>query len=105
MAAAKELSACRTVSEFVEKQAAFGKASFENFVAEATRLNEMYVAAAKDACAPLNARLTAAADIVKVALALWEKENVKLQDFPGPNLNLGAAGADIANPFAVPGNP
>jgi hypothetical protein len=45
------------------------------------------------------------ADITKVALAIWEKENVKLQDFPGPNLNLGAAGADIANPFAVPGNP
>lgn len=65
MAAVKQLSACRTVSELVEKQAAFGKTSFENFVAEAARLNEMYVAAAKDACAPLNARLTAAADIVK----------------------------------------
>lgn len=43
-------------------------------------------------------------DITKVALAIWEKENVKPQDFPGPNLSLGAAGVEITNPFAVPGN-
>lgn len=65
MAVAKELSSCRSVTEFVEKQTAFTKASFEGFVAEATRLNEMYAAAAKDAFAPLNARFTAAVEIVK----------------------------------------
>ena len=65
MAAAKELTACKSVSEFVEKQTEFGKTSIEGFVAEATKLNEMYAAAAKEAFAPLNARFTAAAEIVK----------------------------------------
>ena len=65
MAAAKELTTCKSVSEFVEKQTEFGKISIEGFVAEATKLNEMYAAAAKDAFAPLNARFTAAVGIVK----------------------------------------
>ncbi len=65
MAAAKELTACKSVAELFEKQTEFGKVSIEGFVAEATKLNEMYAAAAKEAFAPLNARFTAAADIVK----------------------------------------
>ena len=65
MAAAKELTTCKSVSEFVEKQTEFGKISIEGFVTEATKLNEMYAAAAKEAFAPLNARFTAAAGIVK----------------------------------------
>ncbi len=65
IAAAQELTACKSVTEFVEKQAEFGKVSIEGFVAEAAKLNEMYAAAAKEAFAPLNARFTAAADIVK----------------------------------------
>ncbi len=65
MAAAKELTACKSVSELVEKQTEFGKVSIEGFVAEATKLNEIYAAAAKEAFAPLNARFTAAAGIVK----------------------------------------
>ena len=65
MAATKELTACKSVGEFVEKQTEFGKVSIEGFVAEATKLNEMYAAAAKEAFAPLNARFTATADIVK----------------------------------------
>lgn len=65
MAAAKELTSCKSVTEFVEKQTAFTKASFEGFVAEATKLNEMYAAAAKEAFAPLSARFTAAVETVK----------------------------------------
>lgn len=65
VAAAKELTTCKSVSEFVEKQTEFGKISIEGFVAEATKLNEMYAAAAKEAFAPLNARFTATAGIVK----------------------------------------
>ncbi|MHA1552785.1 MAG: phasin family protein [Alphaproteobacteria bacterium] len=64
MTAAKELTACKSVTEFVEKQTEFGKAAIEGFVAEAARLNEMYAAAAKDAFAPLNARFTTATGIV-----------------------------------------
>ena len=65
MAAAKELSSAKSVTEFFEKQTSFAKTSFEAYVAEATKLNEMYTAAAKDAFAPLNARFTAASDMVK----------------------------------------
>lgn len=65
LAAAKELSSCKSVPEFVEKQTSFTKVSIEAFVDEAARLNEMYAAAAKDALAPLNARFTAAVDAFK----------------------------------------
>ena len=65
MAAMKELGSVKSVSEFFEMQTSLAKTSFDSFVAEATKLNEMYAAAAKDAFAPLNARFTAAADIVK----------------------------------------
>jgi phasin family protein len=65
MAAAKEIASARSVSEYFEKQTAFAKTSFETFVAEATKLNEMYSQAAKEAFAPLNARFTAAAEVVK----------------------------------------
>ncbi len=59
LAAAKELSSCRSVTEFVEKQTSFTKASLETLVDEAGRLNELYAAAAKEVMAPLNARLSA----------------------------------------------
>ena len=65
VAAAKELTDCKSVTDFVEKQTAFSKTSIEGFVAEATKLNEMYAAAAKEAFAPLNARFTAAVETVK----------------------------------------
>lgn len=65
MAAVKEMGSVKSVSDFFEMQTSMAKTSFEGFVAEATKLNEMYAAAAKDAFAPLNARFTAAADMVK----------------------------------------
>ena len=65
MAAAKEMTAVKTVTEFFEMQTSFAKTAFEGMVAEATKLNEMYDAAAKQAFEPLNARFTAAAEIVK----------------------------------------
>jgi phasin family protein len=65
MAAAKEIASSKSVSEFVEKQTSFAKTSFESFVTEATKLNEMYSQAAKQAFGPINARFTAAAEMVK----------------------------------------
>ena len=65
MAAAKEISSVKSVSEFFEKQTAFAKSAFENYVSEATKLNDIYAAAAKDAFAPMNDRFTAATDMVK----------------------------------------
>lgn len=65
MAAAKELSSCRDVTELVEKQAEFTRNSLESFVAEATRLNELYSTAAKEAFEPIGKRFSAAVEIVK----------------------------------------
>ena len=65
MAAAKELTSAKSVTEYFEKQTAFAKVSFEAYVAEATKLNEIYAAAAKQAFEPLNARLSKASDMVK----------------------------------------
>lgn len=65
MAAAKEISSSKSVTEFFEKQTSFAKSAFENYVSEATKINEIYSAAAKEAFAPLNDRFTAAADMVK----------------------------------------
>lgn len=65
MAASKDMASARSVPEFFEKQTSFAKTAFESFVAQATRMNEMYSTAAKEAFAPLNARFTAAAEAVK----------------------------------------
>lgn len=41
LAVAKDLTACASPSEFIEKQTAFGKTSIEGLVAEANKLNEI----------------------------------------------------------------
>ena len=65
VAAAQELAATRTMTELFEKQTAFAQSAFEGFVSQATRMNEIYVAAAKDISAPLGARVTAATEKLK----------------------------------------
>lgn len=65
MAAAKELSGVKSVSEFVEKQTQFAQTSFNGFFTEVSKLNEMYLAAAKNAVEPIGARFTAAAEAVR----------------------------------------
>lgn len=65
MAAAKELSSCRNVAELVEKQTAFQRKSLESLIAEASKLNELYAAAAKEAFEPLGKRFSEAVEMVK----------------------------------------
>ncbi|MFK7941326.1 MAG: phasin family protein [Paracoccaceae bacterium] len=65
MAAAKELTSSKSVSEFFEKQTEFAKTTFESYVAEATKLNDIYASAAKQAFEPLNARFSKASEMVK----------------------------------------
>ena len=65
VAAAKELSAIKTMPELLEKQTAFAKSSVDDFMKQATKFNELAMAAAKDVFEPMNARATAAADLVK----------------------------------------
>lgn len=65
MAAVKDMSSVKSVTELFEKQTEFAKSSFEGMVAEATKLNDMYAAAAKEAFAPLNDRFSAVAEMAK----------------------------------------
>ncbi len=65
VAAAKDLAAAKTVTELFEKQSTFAQTAFEGFVAQATKLNEIYAAAAKDIVAPVTARFNAATTAAK----------------------------------------
>ncbi|HUS54787.1 MAG TPA: phasin family protein [Thermohalobaculum sp.] len=65
LAVAKDLIACTSVNEFVEKQMAFGRTSVEGFVAEATKLKEMHAATAKETFVRLNPRVTTAVEASK----------------------------------------
>ncbi|MEL6979541.1 MAG: phasin family protein [Pseudomonadota bacterium] len=68
LAAMKDLSQSRDVSEFVEKHSSMTKASMENFAKQAQKLNEMTMAAAKECAEPVNARLAAVGEIVKTGV-------------------------------------
>jgi phasin family protein len=65
VAAAQDFASAKTLTELFEKQTSYAQTAFEGFVSQATKMNEIYVAAAKDISAPLGARVTAAAEAVK----------------------------------------
>ena len=52
VAAAQDFASAKTLTELFEKQTSFAQASFEGFVSQATKMNEIYVAAAKDITRP-----------------------------------------------------
>ena len=65
VAAAQDFASAKTLTELFEKQTSYAQSAFEGFVSQATRMNEIYVAAAKDISAPLGARVTAATEALK----------------------------------------
>lgn len=65
VAAVQDFASAKTVTELFEKQSAFAQSTFEMYMHQATKMNEIYSAAAKDIAAPLNARFTAAAEAMK----------------------------------------
>lgn len=65
VAAAQDLASAKTITELFEKQTAYAQSAFEGLVSQTTKLNEIYVAAAKDISAPIGARFTAATDKLK----------------------------------------
>jgi phasin family protein len=62
VAAAQDLASARTVTELFEKQTAYAQTAIEGWVHQATKMNEIYIAAAKDISAPLGRRVTAATE-------------------------------------------
>lgn len=65
VAAAKDLTTAKSATDYFDKQSAFMKASFEGFMAQATKMNDMFAKTAKDVSAPINARVVAAQDMAK----------------------------------------
>jgi phasin family protein len=65
VSAAQELAAAKTMTELFEKQTAFAQSAFEGWLHQATKMNEIITAAAKDVSAPLGKRVSAATDAVK----------------------------------------
>ncbi len=69
VAHAKELGTVHTLAELIEKQTAFAKVSFDAMMRQSARVNEMMVAATKDAMAPISARVAASVDLMKSTAA------------------------------------
>ncbi len=65
VAAAQDLASAKTMTELFEKQTAFAQSAFEGWVGQTTKMNEIFVAAAKDVTAPLGERVTAATEKMK----------------------------------------
>lgn len=65
VAAAQDMASAKNLTELMEKQTAFMQTSFETMVAQMTKMNDIYVAAAKDISAPLSARFSAATETMK----------------------------------------
>ncbi|UPT64422.1 MAG: TIGR01841 family phasin [Hyphomonadaceae bacterium JAD_PAG50586_4] len=69
VAAAKSLMTSKSVQEFVEKQNDYAKTSFEAYVAELTSVSGLVQGVAKDAIAPINDRVNAAAQLIQAGAA------------------------------------
>jgi phasin family protein len=69
VAHAKALASAQTVTEFLEKQAAYAKLSLDAMVKQSAKMNEMLVGAAKEILEPINARFAAAAEMLKTSNA------------------------------------
>jgi phasin family protein len=65
VAAAQDLASAKSMTELFEKQTAYAQSAFEGFVSQSTKMNEIYVAAAKDIAAPIGARVQAASEAAK----------------------------------------
>lgn len=63
--AAKAIMTAKSVQEFVEKQNAYAKSSFEAYVAELSNFSEFASGIAKEALQPLNERMNAVGDLVQ----------------------------------------
>ena len=58
-AAFEKLTAAKSVEKALEAQQAFAKESYEAFVSQMTKMNELYVSTAKEAFKPFEASLAA----------------------------------------------
>lgn len=65
VAATQDLASAKTVTELMEKQAAFAQTFFDSFMSQATKMNEIYAASAKEIFTPLTERFNAVGESMK----------------------------------------
>lgn len=65
VAATKSLMTSKSVQEFVEKQNAYAKSSFEAYVAELSSFSDLAAGVAKDTFEPINERVTAVGALIQ----------------------------------------
>jgi len=69
VAASKALMGSKSIHEVIELQTGFAKDAFAAYVAQLSRLNQAFVATAKEGSAPLQARVEAASQLMQAAQA------------------------------------
>lgn len=67
VAAAKAVLSAKSIEEAFERQSEFGKAAFETYVDQLAKFGDMALAAARGTAEPLQARVSAMADLVRAA--------------------------------------
>ncbi|MFJ6023682.1 phasin family protein [Brevundimonas sp. NPDC092305] len=67
VAAAQSLTAARSVQELVELQTSWAKSAAETYLAEVTRMTEVFTASVKDSFQPINERVTASVEKLQAA--------------------------------------
>ncbi|HLI67609.1 MAG TPA: TIGR01841 family phasin [Caulobacteraceae bacterium] len=67
MAAARSLSAAKSVQEAFELQTTWAKTAIEGYLAEVNRASETFAASMKETLTPINARVTAAIETFQAA--------------------------------------
>lgn len=65
LAAAKDMTAAKSVTELFEKQTNFTKSMMEAFVAQSTKMNELATTAGKECFEPLTQRVAASTEMFK----------------------------------------
>jgi len=67
VAATKAAFGAKSVQELIELNSAFTKSAFDAYVGTATKIGELWTAAAKDASGPINARVNATVEAAQQA--------------------------------------
>jgi phasin family protein len=69
VAAAKAMAGAKSLQEIVDLQNTFSKSAIDGFVAQSTKLGEMFTQLSKEAMQPLSARMNAAAEKMRLRAA------------------------------------
>ena len=67
VAAAKSLSAAKSVQEVIELQTTYAKSALDAYIAEVSKMSDIVSSSVKDAVKPLNERVTAAVERLQAA--------------------------------------